>query len=126
MPTGLPIETLWRAKQMYEEKDELGRRRWTMMAIAAHLGISETSVLRAVRNAGRFANFKNEPLPEVKSDALLKEAAGQSLEKLKKMIAEERAEGTAGETTADKLLEELEAKGEKLEEGAKDKLKRYV
>lgn len=118
MGRALPVELMWKARQMYEEKwteedakqhpVRAGERKWSQMAIAKHLGISETSVLRAVNNLGRFGNFKNAPLPTTKTDEELNEGAAASLQKLLGMIAEEKKEMTPGQTTADNLLNEFE------------------
>lgn len=103
----LPADVLWKARQLYEEKDALGRRLWSYRRIAAHLGISETSVLRACTNTGRFANVNNTPLPTPKSVEEMDVAAAASLEKLQKLLAAERDERIPGQTRADKLLAEL-------------------
>lgn len=108
MAKPLTAEVMWQARQLYEEKDDRGRQAWSMMEIAAKLGISETSVFRAVHNRGRFANINNEPLPRVRSEEELKRDAQASLEKLQKLLAEERDEQTPGKTRADKMLMEIE------------------
>lgn len=109
MAAPLPVEVMWQAKQLYEEKDERGRRIWSMRAIAAKLGISETSVLRAVTNTGRFANVKAKPLPETQSrnEQQWEDEAAASFNRLQDLMKKEREEKTPGSTRADKLLSEL-------------------
>lgn len=101
----LSVEVMYRARELYEEKDERGRNKYSMMEVAAMLGISETSVLRAVKNMGRFANSQNDALRKVLSDPELEEAAAGSLLRLQKMLAEEKRE-QSGEK-ANEALEEL-------------------
>lgn len=76
-----------------------------MLEVAARLGISEGSVYRAVKNQGRFANLKNRPLPEVKSEELLNEEAAASLVKLQRMLAEEKVKEKRGDELVKELME---------------------
>ena len=69
---------MYQARQMYEEKDERGKRLYSMMEIAAKLGVSETSVYRAVKNMGRFANLQNAPLPQARNEQMWAEEAQSS------------------------------------------------
>ena len=87
-------EIAWLAKQMYEEKDEKGRQKWTQLEIAMRLGVGETTVFRAIHNAARFSD---EPLPEVKSSELLQTEVPASLEKFKKLLAEGKGESDTKE-----------------------------
>lgn len=105
MAKALSAEVMWQARQLYEEKDEDGRRRFSMLEVAARLGISEGSVYRAVKNQGRFANLKNRPLPEVKSEELLNEEAAASLVKLQRMLAEEKVKEKRGDELVKELME---------------------
>lgn len=86
----LPIAVYWQARQMYAELDQFGRPCWSMREVAAKLGISETSVLRAVTNTGRFANFNATPLPPTRSEAELAKDAAESLERFLALQAQER------------------------------------
>lgn len=108
MAKALSAEVLWQARQMYAEKDGLGRPVHSMMEIAARLGISETSVFRAVHNKGRFANRVNAPLPQTRTEEMWEKEAEQSLERLQQLLAEEKKELTPGQTKADRLLEQLQ------------------
>lgn len=135
MAKKIALETMWKAKQMYEERwseeegqkfhQRVGERKWSQMQIAAHLGISETSVLRAIHNYGRFANRNNDPLPMPKSDAMLQMGAEASLKKVLDAMAVEKAEQTPGQTKADKMLAEIDARTD-LSDEAKAKLKDYL
>lgn len=132
MPKALSLEIMWQAKQLYEEKwteedakhskVRAGERKWSMRTIAAKLGISETSVLRAVTNTGRFAVLANTALPEVKSDAILQAEAEASMKRFAEKIAAEQAEQTPGKTKADQMLAEIDARTD-LSEEAKARLK---
>ena len=122
--SALPDTVMWQAKLLYEEKDSAGRRVWSMMEIAAKLGISETSVYRAVKNMGRFANLQNAPLPEPLSEQQLKTEAQSSLERLQGLLAAEKDECTPGKTRADKMLEEM--KGPEVSQAVKDRAKEYL
>ena len=117
---------MWQAKLLYEEKDAGGRRVWSMMEIAAKLGISETSVYRAIKNMGRFANLQNAPLPEPLSEQQLRTEAQSSLERLQGLLAAEKDERTPGKTRADKMLEEMEGKGQEVSQAVKDRLKEFL
>ncbi len=119
--TPLSLEVMWQAKQMYEKVDERGRRLYSLREVAAHFGISETSVLRAVSNTGRFANLHNAPLPEVKSEQQMSEGAQASLDKLQRLLAAEKLERTPGSTKADKFLEELT-----VPQAVKDKARQFL
>ena len=103
----------------------VGERKWSYMTIAQHLGISETSVLRAVNNMGRLANRNNIPLPETKADAMLQAGAEASLKRFHALIAAEKAEQTPGQTRADKAIEELEKSGP-VSDTVKQRLKDYL
>ncbi len=100
---------MWQAKQMYEERDSRGQRIWSMRMIAAKLGISETSVLRAVTNTGRFANLNAKPLPEAQSrtEEQWRSEAEASVKRLQEMMAAERAERSPETNRADRMLSEL-------------------
>lgn len=111
----LSLEVMWKAKQMYEERDERGDRIWSHRKIAKHLGISETSVLRAVNGEGRFGNSLNAPLPEVKTEEQLNVDAAASLEKLQRMLREEKEREAGQVSRADEVLEELKNKGKEVD-----------
>lgn len=87
----LPKEVYWQARQMYAQKNQWGQPIMSYMEIAAKLGISETSVMRAVKNQGRFANIEATPLPEPKSEQQLKIDAAASLERFLAMQKAEEA-----------------------------------
>ena len=44
-----------RAKEMYAEVDENGRQIYTQMSIARFLGVSETTIFRALRSYGAYS-----------------------------------------------------------------------
>ena len=120
----LSLAVMYEAKQMYAEVDEKGRRRWSMLDIAAKLGISETSVLRAVRGQGRFGNIKNAPLPQTRTEQDWNQEAAESLARLQAL---QRLQTEADKTTrGDKMIEELKGKGEEVSEEMKQKLKDYL
>lgn len=75
--TALTREAAWKAKQMYEEKDERGRRKWTIMQIADALGVGETTAYRAVKSIGPYQS-----LPEVKPPEQVDQDAKESLKRL--------------------------------------------
>lgn len=79
----LTREAAWKAKQMYQELDNRGRRKWTLQALAEYFICGETTIYRAVNSLGPYAS-----LPEVKSEEELQRAAADSLAKLQKMLAE--------------------------------------
>ena len=130
----LPVEVLWRAKLMYLEKDEMGRQKWSMREVAKYFGISETSVLRAVRGEGRFGNVDAVPLPEPAQDAEFKEMAARGLENLAPgaktledihaAIRAARDENTPGKTRADKMLEEMQ--GPPISDEVKKRAKEFL
>lgn len=104
----LPRETAWKIRQMYEETDTKGNRKWSHARLAAYFQVSETTVYRIVNNFGRFGR---EPLPAVRSDAQMEADAKASLdtvmsatEKMARDVERQR------EINPDDLLDQL--KGE--------------
>ena len=87
----LPITLLWKVKQMYAEKDSYGRQRWSMREVAAYFGVSESTVLRAVTNTGRFANINATPLPATRTEAEMARDAAESLVRFQALVAAEAA-----------------------------------
>lgn len=71
-------------KGLYAEKDEWGRHRFSQMSIAKAMGVSETTVYRAIHSGGAYSS-----LPELATTADVKE----SLERLKKEYPELVPEG---------------------------------
>lgn len=108
----LPREVYWKARMMYAEKDERGYQRYSMREVAAFFGISETSVLRAVHNLGRFANFDAVPLPPTKTEAELKKDAAESLERFLALQAQERIDAAkpAPKSAVDIFMERTSAR----------------
>ena len=135
MAKRLSAEVMWQAKQLYEEKwteqdqaewkGRAGERKWSMRQIAARLRISETSVLRAVTNTGRFAVLGNDALPEVPTDEIMEMKVAESVKKFQAILAGEKAEQTPGQTRADKAIAELEKIGP-VSDNVKDRLKGYL
>lgn len=71
------------AKRLYGLEDEKGNRLHSQMEIAAMLGVSETTVFRAVHKRGAYMG-----LPAVKTE----EDSAASLERLQAAIAREKLE----------------------------------
>lgn len=98
---GVKVErsVAWQAKQLYEQRDAKGKRIYGQAKIAKMLGVSETTVWRAVNDLGRFGK---EPLPEVKPQDQLQREAEESLQRAMNM------EGPLGEAlrAAQKVHEE--------------------
>lgn len=65
-------------REMYAERDGKGRPVWSMMKLADHFGVGETTIFRAVKSVGGFAA---DPQPLARS-AELTDAAGASAAKL--------------------------------------------
>lgn len=82
--TALTRESAWKAKQMYEEKDERGRRKWTIQQIADFLGVGESTAWRAIRSVGPYQS-----LPEVKPIEVLTKEALDSKRRFMKMALEQ-------------------------------------
>lgn len=128
----LTRESAWKAKQMYEEKDERGRRKWTIMQIADYLGVGETTAYRAIKSIGPYQS-----LPEVPTAAEVQQGEAAAAELFKKNM--ESGEWSVDESgtvrlkkevakakRSDKLLEELMNKGETVADPVKAKLKDYL
>jgi hypothetical protein len=79
--TALTREAAWKAKQMYEEKDERGRRRWTIVAIADFLGVGETTAYRAIKAQGPYQSLP-EVLPPEKLDEEIAASQARLLSRL--------------------------------------------
>jgi hypothetical protein len=111
-------ELVWKIKQMYEEKDELGRRKWSQQRLGQYFRVSETTVFRAIHDYGAYGI---NPLPEVKSSEQVDADAAASLERFKQLnpdllpkqesaterMTREAAELRARAQAGDKLVDEL-------------------
>lgn len=128
----LTRESAWKAKQMYEEKDERGRRKWTIMQIADFLGVGETTAYRAIKSIGPYQS-----LPEVPTAAEVAEGelAAAELMKRKMESGEWIVDGSgivrlqkevAKAKRSDQLLEELKKQGEEVSDPLKERLKDYL
>ena len=97
--TALTREAAWKAKQMYEERDERGRRKYSIAHIADFFCVGETTAYRAIKNVGPYQS-----LPEVKDEEMLDREIQESLEKLKALqAAPEPKKKTAFQEYLDKI-----------------------
>lgn len=104
MTRGLPRELGWRIKQMYEERDGKGNRVWSLMRLAAHFAVSETTVFRIVNSYGRYGR---QPLPEVRGADQLELDAKASLERFMRQHADLMPPASAAEKMAHAATELL-------------------
>lgn len=63
----LKRETAMEIKRLYDLKDDRGRRRYTMMEIAKMMHCGETTVYRAIKSLGGYANVP-EPISETEME----------------------------------------------------------
>lgn len=73
----LSREAVIKAKEMYEERDSRGRRVHSHMSIGKFLGVSETTVYRAIHSFGAFMD-----VPDLPTQEFLKDRERESLVKL--------------------------------------------
>lgn len=84
----LSYQNVMRIKELYAEKDELGRRVYTQSEIARELGVSETTVHRAVQSFGAYSK-----VPSLEETAVTPQQVVESQEKLLQMLAEPEKRG---------------------------------
>lgn len=94
-----------RIKQLYAEVDDLGRGVYSQMEIAKMMGVSETTVYRAIKSFGAYM-----ALPELATE----EEAGASLERFKERFPGLSPDG-AGHSKLAELAEDR-GKGDKMVE----------
>ena len=73
----LDREAAHRLRQMYEERDAKGNRRWTIIQIADIAGVSETTAWRAIKGVGQYRG-----LPQAKDEAAIAREAAESFARL--------------------------------------------
>lgn len=88
------------AQEMYEEVDGRGRKVWSMMRLADHFGVGETTIYRAVNRLGSYRHLPAVMPPADSPEMQQMKAA--SLAKLQGLL-KEPAEGK--QTAADVFLE---------------------
>lgn len=81
VPTILTPELVQRIKEKYEERNALGRRVNSMMKIGKELGISETTVLRAVKSLGAYKDA-----PPIAGEQDWKRQAEESAQRLMALL----------------------------------------
>lgn len=78
----LSREAAFEIKTKYEEKDVRGRRIHSLMSLGKEYGVSETTILRAVKGFGAFMN-----IPEPLSDEQVAVMEKESYAKLQTLLA---------------------------------------
>lgn len=84
----LSVEAVLQAKELYEERVK-GRRVWSILRLADHFGVGESTMFRALHKAATF-QASPDPLPR---NAETTEAAKASLEKLMAGLTKEKEDG---------------------------------
>ena len=64
----MSTEQAWQIAEMYEQRDEFGRRVHTYQGLAEHFNVSETTILRVCKRRGPFRNLPP-PLTQEQIDA---------------------------------------------------------
>ena len=89
-----------KAAEMYQELDGRGKRVWSVMRLAEHFMVGETTMYRAVNRMGGYKNMPA-PLPPEGSEEMQRLGA-ESLARLQVLLAEQVK---TGPTDAEVYLE---------------------
>lgn len=75
------------AADRYAEVDDRGRRKWSIMRLAADYEVSETTMFRAINRLGSYRDVP-EPLPPADSPEM-KAAAAESFARVQQLMKED-------------------------------------
>lgn len=78
----LSAEAVLEVRKLYQERDALGRRVYSHMSLGRLFGVSETTIMRALKGYGAFMG-----VTAPKTEEELKKDAAESLQKLLAMQA---------------------------------------